>query len=158
MSLRFMAIRTDAVRALQSGGLDSNGQQPERKVSDGSGVPCRHCLKQVPAGRPYLVLGHRPFDRVQPYAELGPVFLCADACESGDCVDVLPPFLASAQYIVRGYGADERIVYGTGAVTPTDEITSYCGKLLQRENVAFAHIRSASNNCFHVRVEVAPDQ
>lgn len=158
MSVRFLAIRTDTVRALQRGGVDSNGQQPERKVSDGSGVPCRHCLKQVPEGRPYLVLGHRPFDTVQPYAELGPIFLCADACETGDCVDELPPFLTSAQYIVRGYGADERIVYGTGAVTPTGEILSYCSKLLQREDVAFAHIRSASNNCFHVRVEAAAER
>ena len=153
MSVQFLAIRTEAVRALQGGGADSNGQQPERKVSEGSGVPCRHCLKQVAEGRPYLVLGHRPFDTVQPYAELGPIFLCAEACESGDCADVLPPFLTSAHYIVRGYGPDERIVYGTGAVTATDGILAYCGELLQRADVAFAHIRSASNNCFHVRVE-----
>lgn len=151
--VKFLAIDTDAVRALQSGGCDSNGQLPERAVSDGAGIPCRHCLRLVPEGRPYLVLGHRPFRTVQPYAETGPIFLCADACESGTCADMLPPFLASAQYIVRGYNSAERIVYGTGAVTPRHDILNYCEALLQREDVAFVHIRSASNNCFHVRVE-----
>jgi hypothetical protein len=65
----------------------------------------------------------------------------------------LPAFLTSPQYILRGYSAEERIVYGTGAVVSTDRIIEACTGLLSRAEVAFVHIRSASNNCFHVRVE-----
>jgi len=32
--------------------------------------------------------------------------------------------LDSPDYIVRGYGPDDRIVYGTGAVVPTPEIAA----------------------------------
>lgn len=156
MPIRFLPIPTPQVRALQTGAADSNAQPPERRVSDGSTIPCRHCLRLVPAGSPYLVLGHRPFAMLHPYAETGPVFLCASPCLSGECVDTLPPFLTSDQYIVRGYGPDERILYGTGRVTPTAAILDYCTELLARPGVAFAHIRSATNNCFHLRVEARP--
>ena len=95
MQLRFEAIPTPAARDLQRGAADANGQLPEQKVSDGSGVPCRHCLRLVPEGRAYLVLAYRPFRRITPYAEVGPIFLCADECDSGTRTDRLPPFLMS---------------------------------------------------------------
>jgi hypothetical protein len=54
--------------------------------------------------------------------------------------------------IVRGYSADERIVYGTGAVVATDRIAETATALLERDDVAFVHVRSASNNCFQCRI------
>ncbi|MFN7050754.1 MAG: DUF1203 domain-containing protein, partial [Gemmobacter sp.] len=76
MTLHFTPIPTETVRALQSGAADANGQSPERHVSDGGGNPCRHCLQMIPAGAGMLILAHRPFTRLQPYAESGPIFLC----------------------------------------------------------------------------------
>ena len=55
--------------ALQRGGPDAYGMPPERRISDGDGVPCRHCLRTVAAGKDYLVLAYRPFPEFQPYAE-----------------------------------------------------------------------------------------
>ena len=51
--LRFEAMLTDTVRQFQAGGVDANGQVPERHISDGNGVPCRHCLTGVAEGEPY---------------------------------------------------------------------------------------------------------
>ncbi|MDN5789196.1 DUF1203 domain-containing protein, partial [Pseudorhodobacter sp.] len=115
MTIRFTPIPTEIVRALQAGGLDANGQVPERHLSDGQGNPCRHCLKLIPEGAEMLILAHRPFPLAQPYAEIGPIFLCADPCLAGGGADV-PEILNSAHYILRGYSTDHRIVYGTGAV------------------------------------------
>ena len=64
--IRFVALPTEEVIALQSGGLDAHGQRPERQISDGEGVPCRHCLTRVAMGEPYLVLAYRPFPSDQP--------------------------------------------------------------------------------------------
>lgn len=155
MPIRFEALPTDAARALQRGGPDAYGHQPERRISDGAGVPCRHCLKTVEAGEPYLIVAHRPFATLQPYAETGPIFLHARECERAPAGDARPAILASPDYIVRGYDAGERIVYGTGAVTPTAEIAAYAEKLLGDDRIAFVHIRSARNNCFQCRVERA---
>lgn len=154
MTIRFVPLPTETVRALQAGEPDAHGQRPERRISDGNGVPCRHCLAQVPAGQGYLVLAHRPFPAPQPYAETGPIFLCADACEPGGGTE-LPAMLASAQYIVRGYGADDRIVYGTGGVVATPLIPDRCEELLARDDIAYVHVRSAANNCFQCRVDRA---
>ncbi|WP_137110293.1 DUF1203 domain-containing protein [Rhodobacter sp. SY28-1] len=150
--MRFVAIPTDVVRAYQAGGPDANGQVPERSVSDGGGNPCRHCLKMIPQGAGMLVLAHRPFPSLQPYAEVGPIFLCADPCEAGGG-EALPEVLASPDYIVRGYGADDRIVYGTGGVVATGSIPSRAAALFDDARVAYLHVRSARNNCYQVRID-----
>jgi hypothetical protein len=150
--MRYAAIPTDVVRAYQAGGPDANGQVPERKVSDGGGNPCRHCLKMIPEGAGMLVLAHRPFPAPQPYAEVGPIFLCADPCEAGGG-EALPEMLASPDYIVRGYGADDRIVYGTGGVVATGAIPARAGELLTDTRVAYVHVRSARNNCYQLRID-----
>lgn len=152
--IRFTPIPTETVRQLQAGGPDANGQVPERHISDGGGNPCRHCLQMIPAGAGMLVLAHRPFPAPQPYAELGPIFLCADACEAGGG-EGLPAILTSADYIVRGYGADDRIVYGTGGVIATDSIPARARALLADPAIAYVHVRSARNNCYQVRIDRA---
>lgn len=150
----FKALPTDVVRALQAGGPDAYGMPPERRVSDGDGVPCRHCLRNVAAGEGYLVLAYRPFPALQPYAETGPIFLHADACGRAPETAALPElFGRTPQYIVRGYGPDDRIVYGTGAVVPTADIERRAYELLARSDVAYLHMRSAKNNCYQCRIE-----
>jgi hypothetical protein len=153
-NIHFTPIPTAHVRALQAGAPDANGQPPERHISDGGGNPCRHCLQLIPKGAELLVLAHRPFPAPQPYAELGPIFLCADACPAGGGGD-LPETLNSPDYITRGYGPDDRIVYGTGGVTATADIPARAQALLADPRVAYVHVRSARNNCFQVRIDAA---
>ncbi len=154
MPIRFVALPTEIVRALQADGHDSYGLPPEHGAADGPGYPCRHCLRPVPEGQAVLVLAHRPFPARQPYAETGPIFLCASPCARGGGSD-LPEILTAPDYILRGYGADDRIVYGTGAVIPTENITARAGELLADPRVAYVHVRSARNNCYQCRIERA---
>lgn len=154
MSIVFKALSTADVRALQAGARDSNGQLPERRVSDAAGNPCRHCLKFIEKGREMLVLGHRPFGTVQPYAEMGPIFLCADSCERNDETAAIPVVIETRpRFIVRGYTADERIRYGTGDVIETRDIVEACEERFADPEIEFIHVRSATNNCFYCRVE-----
>ena len=149
----FHPIDDATVARWRAGGPDAHGQPPERRISDGSGIPCRHTLALVPAGRPYLVLAHRPFAGLNPYTETGPIFVAADPVPGARPGPDLPPFLASAQYLLRGYDMDERIVYGSGQITATAEIQAACADMLARPGIAFVHVRSATNGCFHVRVD-----
>ena len=152
---RFLALPTAAVRAVQAGGADANGQPPERHVSDGDGNPCRHCLSEIAAGRAMLVLAWRPFPSPQPYAELGPIFLHAEPCVRWEGTGVPAMFLGWERLLIRGYGHDDRIVYGTGQVVPTAELTDAAERVLARPEVAYLHVRSASNNCYQCRIERA---
>ncbi|RGP37994.1 DUF1203 domain-containing protein [Pseudotabrizicola alkalilacus] len=150
--ITFHALPTELVQHLRGGGADAYGMPPERAVSTGSGTPCRHCLDDVPEGAGMLILAHRPFPALQPYAETGPVFLCADACArwSGDGV---PPILTcSVDYLLKGYTADFRICYGTGKVVAQAEVAAYAAALLARPEIAFVDVRSARNNCFLCRI------
>jgi hypothetical protein len=61
MPLRFSALPAGAVARIRAGGPDANGQPAERRISDGDGAPCRHCLQDIPEGREMLVLAWRPF-------------------------------------------------------------------------------------------------
>jgi len=155
MTIQFKALPTEHVTALQRGGPDAYGHTPERNISDGDGVPCRHCLKNIAAGDAYLVLAFRPFPRLQPYAETGPIFLHAEDCERAAETNALPEILESPDYIVRGYGRDDRIVYGSGAVIPTGAIALRTETLFERDDIAYVHVRSARNNCYQCRIERA---
>jgi hypothetical protein len=153
MSIRFVALATSLVEEMRAGLPDANGQEAERRIADADGLPCRHCLDDIRTGEAYLVLAHRPFPAPQPYAEIGPIFLHAGHCRRGGDTSDLPAFLDSPAYIIRGYGSDDRIVYGTGRVVPTGDIKTIAAQLLDRPDVAYAHVRSASNNCYHCRIE-----
>ncbi len=155
MSIRFIALDEDVVATLRSGGLDANGQIPEVNRAESDGLPCRFCLSDIKIGEAYLTLAHRPFPALQPYAEVGPIFLHAEACRRGGGDGRLPEFLDSPQYIVRGYGHNDRIVYGTGRVVATEAIPVAAEDLLARADISYVHVRSASNNCYHCRIERA---
>jgi len=150
---QFVALRTDLVRALQAGGPDANGQPPEKVLVEGGGNPCRHCLRMIEPGAPMLVLAHRPFPGPQPYAEIGPIFLHAAPCARATPGAALPEILASPDYILRGYGADDRIVYGSGGVVARARIAARAAELLADPDIAYVHVRSARNNCYQCRVE-----
>ena len=153
--LIFEALPTDLVRALRAGGPDANGQTPERVISDGHGNPCRHCLGFVPEGQGMLILAHRPFRALQPYAETGPIFLCAQDCARHGGASRPAVLGSSPDYLLKAYDAHERIMYGTGRVTPADEVEAYAAGLLARPEVAFVDVRSARNNCFLMRIRRA---
>lgn len=151
--MHYTAIPTDTARALQAGGPDAYGQTPERSRSDGKGNPCRHCLRQIPQGAGMLILAHRPFPSLHPYAETGPIFLCADPCTRGGGSAVPQTLRTSPDYLVKGYSSEDRIVYGTGAVVPADGIADHARTLLGDARVAYLHVRSARNNCYLLRIE-----
>ena len=154
MKLTFQALPTDQVRQLQNGGADANGLVPEKQISDGQGNPCRHCLNNIAAGKEMLVLAHRPFPELQPYAEVGPIFLCAEPCERHPDSDELPEiFHRPERILVRGYKSDHRIQYGTGRVVEMLTVPQAAEQIFADEAVTYIHMRSASNNCYQCRIE-----
>ena len=148
------AIPTETAMALRAGGLDANGQPPERALSNGQGNPCRHCLHQIPEGAEMLIVAHRPFPDPQPYAETGPIFLCAADCDRWQGPG-LPPVLAEGaeDRLLKGYSPDNRIVYGLGRIVGRAAIADQARTVLGDPRVAYVHVRSSTNNCFTCRID-----
>ncbi|NKN36641.1 DUF1203 domain-containing protein [Agrobacterium sp. a22-2] len=152
--IRFTAMPTETAKQYWGGAPDAYDMAPERAISPGGGLPCRHCLGLIEKGAPFLILAYRPFPVLQPYAETGPIFLHAEACDRFGGGDTLPEILTtSPDYILRGYGHQDRIVYGTGAVTPMENISARADELLARDDIAYVHVRSARNNCYQCRID-----
>lgn len=154
MTPRYIPVDTTWARAIRNGAPDANGLPAERACSDGGGNPCRHCLHDIPAGEEMLILALRPFAELQPYAETGPVFLCARDCGAWQG-DGAPPVLTrkGEDRLVKGYDRRDRIVYGLGRIVPTPDLDDQVAAVLADSRVAYVHIRSSTNNCFTCRVE-----
>ena len=100
-----------------------------------------------------LILAHRPFPTLHPYAESGPIFVCAEPCQRAT-PDIHPAILTtSPDYLVKGYAQNDRIIYGTGAIVPTQDLENHCENLLKNPQVAYLHVRSARNNCYQLRLD-----
>lgn len=147
----FHPIDAATVKALRAGGPDAYNMPPERSVSDGGGNPCRHCLTDIPKGAVMLTFAHRPFPAPQPYAETGPIFLCAD-CEQAEAGSDLPPAVACRpEFLVKPYGEDHRI-HTVGKIVASAGLQGHCSDLLADPTIAYVDLRSAVNNCFICRV------
>lgn len=154
MKLAVRGIDTEFVESIRGGGADANGQPALSRKAVGLANPCRHCLQLIPEGDGMLVLAHRPFDGLQPYAELGPIFLHERACQRYEA-ERLPAWFAHLQpALIRGYGARDEIRYETGDVVAGSELTAACQRILGHADVAYVHIRSRYN-CFQCRVDRA---
>lgn len=60
-----------------------------------------------------------------------------------------------AAHLVKGYSRDDRIVYGTGKIVPSADLTAEAANILTRDDVAYVHVRSSVNNCYTCRIERA---
>jgi len=154
MDLRIRGIPSDEVDRIRQGGSDANGQRALLRVAEGLANPCRHCLGLIAEGDEKLVLGYRPFEALQPYAETGPIFLHKEPCERYDSEAVPAWFDYLDPAIVRGYGEDHWIRYDTGDVLPGRDLVAACRSILSDATVAYVHIRS-KYNCFQCRVDRA---
>jgi len=152
--LRVTPMPSEEAQSYWNGGLDAHGLKPERHISDGSGVPCRHCLTTVSAREPYLILAYCPFSALQPYAEVGPIFLHATPCDAYDGNDAIPEFYGNGEArILRGYDRNDRIIYGTGKIVRAQDIAAYAEELLTVPATAYVHVRSSTNDCFAFRID-----
>ena len=154
MPINYVAIPTETARAWQHGSPDAYGNPPERQIADNGGYQCRHCLTIIPPGEAMLLVAHRPFGALDAYAETGPIFVCENHCAGFGKQETVPETLAaSPDFLVKAYGKDDRIIYGTGRVVAAAEIAARAQELFTDPSVAYLHVRSSRNNCYQARIE-----
>lgn len=152
--LAVRGIDSGFVDLVRQGGPDANGQPALTRKAQGLANPCRHCLQLIAEGEDKLVLAYRPFGNLQPYAEVGPIFLHRRDCRRYER-ERLPDWFSYLQpAIIRGYGADDWIRYETGNVVAGSELAGECERILQNPEAVYVHIRS-KYNCFQCRVDRA---
>ncbi|MBL4664797.1 MAG: DUF1203 domain-containing protein, partial [Nitrospinaceae bacterium] len=96
---------------------------------------------------------YRPFPGLHPYAETGPIFLCADPCDRGGGMGMPEVLTTSPDYLIKGYCGNDRIVYGTGTIVEPSAMTARVKAIFQDPKIAYIHVRSARNNCYQLRID-----
>ena len=154
MRLKFVPISSEKVRDLQNGGLDFYGNLPIKLISDGGGIPCRHCLEDIAEGDGYLALAFGPFADQHAYAEVGPIFIHSKKCHAYSGKVIPTSFLTREHYIMHAYSKRTKaIIYGSGKRITSDKVALEAHKLFENMDTDFIHLRSASYTCFSCRVE-----
>ncbi|PCI86080.1 MAG: hypothetical protein COB24_10870 [Hyphomicrobiales bacterium] len=154
MKLKFLPVPTEQYLEIINGGLDAHGNKPTLSISDGGGMPCRHCLEDIAKGDEFLAFAYSPFNTKHAYAEVGPIFLHAKTCKAYDAHSIPPSFLTREHYMIRGYSKTTKAIqYGTGQRVASNNIEAQAAEILKDEDCEYVHIRSASYTCFACRIE-----
>ena len=61
-------------------------------------------------------------------------------------------FKTNKELLIRGYDDHDRIIYGTGRVTSLNQIENAITDGFKNDKIHYYHLRSASNNCFQIKV------
>ena len=102
-TLRYEPIPVAYLDHVRTAGLDEAGNPLVVRVEDEGGHPLRCCLRDSRPGERVLLIAYTPPGGAGPYAERGPVFVHAEACEGYADVDVYPPGLRHRRQVVRAY-------------------------------------------------------
>jgi hypothetical protein len=113
-------------------------------------APCRACLRIPRSPEPMILLSYRPLEDTNPYAEIGPIFIHAEACEPYSDVTEFPPDFAARPLVVRAYDRDGRIA--DAAVAEPGEAPAQARRFLDDDAIAEVHVRHVSYTCYDFRI------
>ncbi len=153
-AFRCVAIATETAARWRATGQDDRGQALHRRVVDGPGFPCRHCL-QLGAEGEVMLLGSYNLPHPQGvYWTPSPIFLHESACPRFVAENVLPPsVLVNAIVSVRSYDAAEMCLYDLGGIAAGAEAGPLLNRALADPRVRFINIHTARPGCLLVAVE-----
>ena len=137
---------------LRTRGQDDFGNPWVVRVDDEGGSPLRCCLRETRPGERIVLIGYQPSAVGGPYAEVGPVFVHAEAC-GGWSGPGYPAGLRHRQQLLRAYDGDGNQV--DNILVESGEQEAGIEKLLSRPEVAFVHARNLMAGCFAFAIERA---
>ena len=151
---RCLPIPTGTARRWRQTGADDRGQPLHRRVADGPGFPCRHCLQLAGPGEAML-LGS--YDLPHPrgvYWTPSPIFLHARDCARFEAPDEIAPIvLANGLVSVRAYDAAEMCLYELGEVAEGRAAAPLLARALADPRTRFVNIHTARPGCLLTAVE-----
>jgi DNA-binding Lrp family transcriptional regulator len=151
--LSVIPIAPSRLQAIRDAGKDEHGNAFAAYPAAGW-EPLRCCLRIAREGEPIALISYSPFTESSPWAEVGPVYVHADACE-GYLAGELPPELRTGPRILRSYHADGSLDYHDIVyVRDGKDLEPALRDLLTRPAVAAVHVRASMTQCFTYEVRL----
>lgn len=151
---RCQPVATDTAARWRATGRDDRGLPLHRRVADGPGFPCRHCLRLAAPGEAML-LGSYALPQPQGvYWTPSPIFLHAEDCPRFAAEDEIAPIvLANGLVSVRSYDADALCLYDLGAVCEGAAVSAPLMRALSDPRARWINIHTARPGCLLTAVE-----
>ena len=153
-AFRVHAIPPATLAEIRLAGRDQCGNELRSFTDADGGSPLRCCLRRSTAGERVSLIAYRPFAEPGPFAETGPVFVHASACQGYADNDLYPDgFRDWPPMIFRPYRHDgdldcdmiayEAIKMGDGVVAE-----SLIASMFSDPTINFIHTRNVNAGCF----------
>jgi hypothetical protein len=151
---RCTPIPTDTAARWRETGRDDRGAALIRRIAEGPGFPCRHCLTLAEAGDAML-LGSYAVPKPQGvYAAPSPIFLHEKPCPAFAAQDALAPIVdANSLVSLRSYDEAGMCLYDLGVVLPGDAAGPALARALADPRAAHVNIHTARPGCLLTIVE-----
>lgn len=107
--------------------------------------PCRHCLRWANPGENVILFPFASIPADRPYAESGPIFLHAKACQRYEATGEYPADFREGR-VFRGYNKEHDMI--DAVVAHGIEPEAVIEKMLQNPEIAFVHARSVTRGCY----------
>ncbi len=153
-NFRCVPVPTETAARWRETGIDDRGGALHRRVVDGPGFPCRHCLRLGESGEAML-LGSYDLPRPQgTYWSPSPIFVHESDCRRFDAVDEIAPIvLANGIVSVRSYDAEEMCLYDLGAVSEGKDVAPILMRAIADPRTRHVNIHTARPGCMLTAVE-----
>jgi hypothetical protein len=142
-----LALPEDRLRTVRDRSVDEHGNQVTATIDEEGGAPLRCCLRDSRPGESLLLVAWSPFAVAGPYAEVGPVFVHAQACPGRPAPAGWPDDFRRRRQVLRAYRADGTIAGGT-VLDAGEAPEPVVAKLLADPDVAFLHSRNIVFGCY----------
>ena len=143
-------------------GVDDSGNQLRRMVADarpagpdgsrtnGTGAPCRHCLRDAGPGEA-LLLGSYLMPRPKGiYWAPSPIFVHAEPCAQFGTINEVAPIVRNRLVSVRAYDANDQCIYDLGHAGDGNGIDTPLLRALDDARTAFVNIHTAKPGCMRL--------
>lgn len=144
-------ISPEFVQRVRSTLRDDFGRTVVVEIARG-GEPMRDQLRRASPGERLILCSYQAVPLPSIFAEIGPVYISADAAPSAASIDALPPGdYFNRTFAVRAYDAHDCILE-SALVDPAAAAEKF-RQLLARPGVAYLHTRFGGHGCYAARID-----
>ncbi|MFD1611863.1 DUF1203 domain-containing protein [Sphingomonas tabacisoli] len=124
-----------------------------RRISSGSGFPCRVTLAEVPAGEAALLMNYEHQPAGTPFRASHAIFVREGAGQRFDRIDEVPELFRTRLLSIRAFDAEGMMVEAD--VVDGKETEAAIERFFAAPATDYLHIHYAKPGCFAARVDRA---
>jgi hypothetical protein len=143
-TFRVCPVPADYLGGIRARGIDDFGNAIVARQAQG-GEPLRCCLRDAEAGEQIALMAYQPSSIGGAYAEVGPIFIHAEACR-GWTGKGYPEGVRHRQQLLRAYDATGSQV--DNLIVEPGQAETGINTLLADPDVSFVHSRNVLAGCW----------